>query len=58
MIGSVDNTLEKLIRFTMTHRPERIKVVTYADNRGKAEAVRQGFLQMLALGEYQWVAVC
>ena len=53
--GSVDNTLEKLTDLQCT-RPERIKVVTYADNRGKAEAVRQGFLQMLALGEYQWVA--
>lgn len=53
--GSVDNTLEKLTDLQCT-RPKRIKVVTYADNRGKAEAVRQGFLQMLALGEYQWVA--
>lgn len=53
--GSKDNTLERIVDL-QNKQPERIKVVTYPQNRGKAEAVREGFLQVLAKKDYQWVA--
>ena len=53
--GSTDPTLEKLLNI-QKQSPDRIEVVTYSDNRGKAEAVREGFLKMLALNRYQWLA--
>lgn len=53
--GSKDNTLEKLTALRQRNA-ERIKIVSYPDNRGKAGAVREGFLQMENSGEYQWLA--
>lgn len=53
--GSTDATPEKL-EALRKEKPERIRVVTYPDNRGKAGAVREGFLQMAALKEYSRLA--
>ncbi|MDE6451593.1 MAG: glycosyltransferase [Odoribacter sp.] len=53
--GSTDDTLQKM-KELQRERPERIRVVAYFGNKGKAEAVRQGVLRMLALREYQWLA--
>ena len=53
--GSKDQTLEKL-REIKGRSSERIEVVSYPDNRGKAEAVREGFLKLVALKKYDWIA--
>lgn len=53
--GSEDNTREVLLQFCK-QMPERALMVDYEDNRGKAEAVRCGFLHVLSLQCYQAVA--
>jgi len=53
--GSKDTTLQKLTEL-QNQKPERMKVISYSDNRGKAEAVREGILQMLASNSYHWIA--
>ncbi len=53
--GSRDDTL-RVLRDIQAEQPSRIEVVDYRDNRGKAEAVREGFLRMAALREYGWLA--
>ncbi len=53
--GSKDHTIDKLLDVKQK-APGRIEVVTYTDNRGKAEAVREGFLKMSVLNKYQWLA--
>jgi glycosyltransferase involved in cell wall biosynthesis len=53
--GSKDQTLEKL-REIKGRSSERIEVVSYPDNRGKAEAVREGFLKLVALKKYDSIA--
>lgn len=53
--GSTDGTGEKLEEVER-RRPERIHGVVCPDNRGKAGAVREGFLRMLALEKYRWIA--
>jgi glycosyltransferase involved in cell wall biosynthesis len=45
--GSTDGTAEIHARMAM-QRPDRIRAISLSENRGKAEAVRQGLLQSLA----------
>lgn len=52
--GSSDGTLSLLEDFSCS-APERILVVDCAENGGKAEAVRQGMKQLIALDRYQWL---
>lgn len=53
--GSKDNTAEVLENIRK-ELPDRVIVVDYSDNRGKAEAVRTGFQHVLAQGSYRAVA--
>lgn len=53
--GSRDNTRDVLLQFC-NQLPGRALMVDYADNRGKAEAVRSGFLYVLGLQRYQAIA--
>lgn len=53
--GSKDNTVEVLENIRK-ELPDRVIVVDYSDNRGKAEAVRTGFQHVLAQGSYRAVA--
>lgn len=53
--GSKDNT-GKVLQQIHASMPERIHVVDYEDNRGKAEAVRSGFLYILSLERYGAIA--
>ena len=53
--GSRDNTREVLASLCK-QEPERAMMVDCTDNRGKAEAVRTGFLYVLGLQRYQAVA--
>jgi glycosyltransferase involved in cell wall biosynthesis len=46
--GSTDETLRILKNFTAQHSADTIRIVSLAKNQGKAEAVRQGILAMLA----------
>lgn len=53
--GSIDDTLSRMQGLQM-RQAERVHVVTYPDNRGKAEAVRRGMLEMTRTGRYAYVA--
>lgn len=53
--GSRDQTLYKLLEIQERNR-NRIQVVSYLNNRGKAEAVREGFLKMMSLKTYTYLA--
>lgn len=46
--GSTDNTEQMLNDFAAKHPVSSIKIVSLPSNKGKAEAVRQGILQMLS----------
>lgn len=47
--GSTDATAERLAAIARAH-PGRVEIHTLPENRGKAEAVREGMLRALALG--------
>ena len=53
--GSRDRS-EEVLQGMKGYLPARIEVVSYADNRGKAEAVRQGMLHAASLGRYDAIA--
>ncbi|MCM1031657.1 MAG: glycosyltransferase [Oscillibacter sp.] len=53
--GSRDDTL-RVLRDIQAEQPSRIEVVDYRDNRGKAEAVRRGFLHVSEQGRYGMLA--
>lgn len=52
--GSRDNTSE-VLRYAVERCPERFLLVDNPDNRGKAEAVRNGMLHVASLGRYDLI---
>ncbi len=52
--GSNDGTLD-LLRGLEGDFPKKVKLLDLSVNRGKAEAVRQGFLNALATGEFRFI---
>jgi glycosyltransferase involved in cell wall biosynthesis len=53
--GSTDNTLA-IVQALASDNPQKIHVFNLPQNSGKAEAVRQAFLHVYALGQYSHLA--
>ncbi len=53
--GSKDNS-EEVLRNLVAVMPKRMDLVSYPDNKGKAEAVRRGMLHVAGLNAYEAIA--